>query len=53
MYVAIKTIILLLGVVAAVYTLNDHHAADGILAAGCFLAYALLETTDVKMLNKK
>jgi hypothetical protein len=51
MKVYVKYLILLLGFSATGIALDKNYIAAGIAAAGAFIAYALIEIQDVKILN--
>jgi hypothetical protein len=55
----LKNIILIIGLIAALYVLADirkepvTNIALAIIAAGCFIAFALIENNDVRESNKE
>ncbi len=51
MKVQIKYLILLFGFIAGFDAFTKSHWGSGIAAAGAFIAYALIEIQDVKVLN--
>lgn len=53
MIVFVKYLILLLGFYAAFIGIQNNNVAAGIVAAGGFISYALIEIQDLKILNKK
>ena len=53
MKVSVKYLILLLGFIAAAYSFTLCQTGAGITAAGAFIAYALLEKEDLRILNRK
>ena len=53
MIVYIKYLILILAFLAAFIAINKDMIASGIVAAGSFVAYALIEIQDLKILNKE
>ncbi len=53
MIVYVKYLILILGFYAAFVALNNNNIAGGVVAAGAFIAYALIEIQDLKILNKE
>ena len=53
MILFVKYFILLLGFYAAFNGIQNNNIAAGIVAAGAFISYALIEIQDLKILNKK
>lgn len=53
MKVAVKYLICLSGFAAISYCISDKNIGAGIFAVGCFIAYALIEIQDLKILNKE
>ena len=51
MKVQIKYLILLFGFIAGFDAFTKSHWGSGIAAAGAFIAYAIIEIQDVKVLN--
>lgn len=45
--------ILILGFFAAIVAIQKNNVAAGIVAAGAFIGYALIEIQDIKILNKE
>ncbi len=52
MIVFVKYLILLVGFYAAFVAIEKNNIAAGIVAAGTFISYALIEIQDLKTLNK-
>ena len=53
MIVYIKYLILILGFFAAFQAMKDNNVSAAIVAAGSFIAYALIEIQDLKIINKE
>jgi hypothetical protein len=53
MKVQIKYFIVITGFIAAVVSLVAGNTGAGVAAAGAFIAFALIEIQDLKILNKK
>jgi hypothetical protein len=53
MKVAVKYLLLILGIVAAFYSFQKGFTGAGITAAGAFIAFALIEIEDLRILNNK
>ena len=53
MIVFVKYLILILGLYAAFIAIEKNYVAAGIVAAGAFIGYALIEIQDLKVLNKE
>ena len=53
MKVSVKYLILVMGFITAFYSLTLGQTGAGIAAAGAFIAYALLEKEDLRILNSK
>ena len=53
MKVSVKYLILLVGFIATGYSVSLGQTGAGIAAAGAFIAYALLEKEDLRILNSK
>ncbi len=53
MKVAVKYLILLVGFACAYCSFCCEHIGAGIAAAGAFIAFALLEINDLKIINDK
>jgi hypothetical protein len=53
MKVSIKYLILLVAFVAAGYSFSPGQTGAAILAAGAFIAYALIEKEDLRIINSK
>ena len=53
MIVFVKYLILILGFFAAIVAIQKNNVAAGIVAAGAFIGYALIEIQDIKVLNKE
>jgi uncharacterized membrane protein YjfL (UPF0719 family) len=53
MLVYVKYLILLAGFYAAFVAIQDKNIAAGIVAAGSFIGYAIIEIKDVEILNKE
>lgn len=51
MKVAVKYLICLAGFIATFYSLGNDNTSSGIAAAGAFIAFALLEINDLKIMN--
>lgn len=51
--VFVKYLILLVGFYAAFKGIEKDNIAAGIVAAGAFISYALIEIQDLKILNKE
>ena len=52
MIIFVKYLILLAGFYAAFVGIEKNNIAAGIIAAGAFISYALIEIQDLKILNK-
>jgi hypothetical protein len=53
MIVFVKYLILILGFISAFYAIRDCNMAAGIVSAGAFISYALIEIQDLKIINKE
>jgi uncharacterized membrane protein YjfL (UPF0719 family) len=53
MIVFVKYLILVLGFYAAFVAIEKNNVAAGIVTAGAFIGYALIEIQDLKILNKE
>ena len=53
MLVYVKYLILGLGFWAAFQAFSNGNIAAGIVAAGCFIGYALIEIQDIKIMNQE
>ena len=53
MIVFVKYLILLIGFYGAFVGIQSCNVAGGIVAAGAFISYALIEIQDLKILNKE
>ena len=53
MIVFVKYLILILGFFAAIVAIQKNNVAAGIVAAGAFIGYALIEIQDIKILNRE
>jgi hypothetical protein len=53
MIVYVKYLILILGIIAGIITLNINNIGAGITSAGALIAYAIIEIQDLKILNKE
>ncbi|MEO8173507.1 MAG: hypothetical protein ABI581_10505 [Sediminibacterium sp.] len=53
MKVAVKYLILVMGFIAGLYSVKDGTIGAGFTAAGAFIAFALIEIQDLKILNKE
>jgi hypothetical protein len=53
MIVFVKYLVLIVGFIGAVNAIQHDHIASGIVAAGAFIAYALIEIQDLKIINKE
>ena len=53
MIVFVKYLILLIGFYGAFVGIQNNNVAAGIVAAGAFISYALIEIQDLKILNKE
>jgi hypothetical protein len=51
MKIAVKYLVLLFAFIAGVEVFSTKNIAEGIVAAGAFIAYAIIEVQDVKVLN--
>lgn len=51
MRVAVKYLICLAGFVATGYSVGNCNTSSGFAAAGAFIAFALLEINDLKIIN--
>ncbi|MDB5210546.1 MAG: hypothetical protein JWQ30_1373, partial [Sediminibacterium sp.] len=53
MKVALKYIIVSVGFICAAYSVQADKIGAGIAAAGAFIAYALIEIQDLKIINEE
>jgi hypothetical protein len=53
MKVYVKYLILMVGFVAAYYSIKRLNISTGITAAGAFIAYAMIEINDLKIYNSE
>lgn len=53
MIIFVKYLILLVGFYAAFVGIDKNNLAAGMVAAGAFISYALIEIQDLKILNKE
>lgn len=53
MIIFVKYLILILGIYAAFCAIQKNNTGAGIVAAGAFVAYALIEIQDLKIINKE
>ena len=53
MIVFVKYLILIIGFYAAFIAIEKNNIAAGIVAAGAFIGYALIEIQDLKIINKE
>ena len=53
MKIYVKYIILLAGFGAVSAAISSSNIAAGIAAAGCFIAYAIIEIADMKIMNQE
>jgi mannose/fructose/N-acetylgalactosamine-specific phosphotransferase system component IIC len=51
MKVSLKYLIVITGFVCAAYSIQTDKVGAGVAAAGAFIAYALIEIQDLKMIN--
>jgi hypothetical protein len=49
MKIAVKFIVLIAALLGAGYAINDENMAAGITAAGAFIAFAWIETNELRM----
>jgi hypothetical protein len=53
MTVFVKYLVLIVGFIGAVNAIQSNHIASAIVSAGAFIAYALIEIQDLKIINKE
>ena len=53
MVVYLKYLILIVGFTAGITTLCNENIGAGITSAGAFIAFALIEIQDIKIVNKE
>jgi len=53
MKIAVKYLVLLLGIIAGIYSLKEGFIGAGITAAGALIAFALIEIEDLRIINDK